>query len=315
MAERRGDEGAPQPVEFVGHEEVVLRGDAWGPEGGQTVLLLHGGGQTRHSWSGAGRHIGREGFRAISLDLRGHGDSGWAPEGRYFPEHFVADLREVAAALDRPPIVVGASLGGMTGLLAEGESAEPLLAGLVLVDVTPRIEPKGVARIVEFMLARPDGFASLEEAADAVAGYRPHRSRPRDLTGLRKNLRRGDDGRWRWHWDPAFLGRDLGLGAREVLQRATNELEEGRAQAPETPGRRFNNPERLLAAAGALRIPTLLVRGRESDVVSPRGVEEFLAAAAHAKFVDVLDAGHMVAGDRNDVFNAAVLEFLREAFS
>jgi pimeloyl-ACP methyl ester carboxylesterase len=309
------DPDTPQasPVAFTGQDGVVLRGDAWGPEGGLPVVLLHGGGQTRHAWSSAGLRLGVSGYRALALDLRGHGESDWAAEGRYLPEHFVADLVAVVRALPRPPVVVGASLGGMTGLMAEGESDGPLLAGLVLVDVTPRLEVRGVTRIIEFMLARPEGFASLEEAADAVAGYRRHRARPRDLSGLRKNLRRGDDGRWRWHWDPAFIGRGDPGGLERVRRLALGEEAPPGAAAEGTPGARFNNPERLLAAARRLSIPTLLVRGRESDVVSPRGVEEFLAAAAHARFVDVSDAGHMVAGDRNDAFNEAVLDFLREA--
>ena len=225
----------------------------------------------------------------------------------------MGDLVAVVEALGRPPVVVGASLGGMTGLLAEGESEGPLLAGLVLVDVTPRIEASGVARIIGFMLAQPEGFASLEEAAEAVAGYRQHRGRPADLSGLRKNLRLGEDGRWRWHWDPAFMGHGIPGGLERVRRLALGEEAPEGAAREGSPGARFNDPERLLAAAARLRIPTLLVRGRQSDVVSPRGVEEFLAAAAHARFVDVSDAGHMVAGDRNDAFNEAVLDFLREA--
>ncbi len=168
---------------------MVLRGDAWGPPDAPPVVLLHGGGQTRHSWSAAGRRIAAAGWLSLALDLRGHGESDWAGEGHYRPDHFVADLRAVAQQLGRPPIVVGASLGGMTGLLAEGEAEAGLLAALVLVDVAPRIERRGVSRIIEFMLARPDGFTSLEEAADVVADYRPHRARPRDLSGLRKNRR------------------------------------------------------------------------------------------------------------------------------
>jgi pimeloyl-ACP methyl ester carboxylesterase len=300
-----------RPVELPGAGGVALRGDAWGPPEGRPVVLLHGGGQTRHSWAAAGRHIGAQGWLGVALDLRGHGESDWAGEGRYLPDHFVADLRAVARVLGRPPIVVGASLGGMTGLLAEGESEGGVLAGLVLVDVTPRIEPEGVSRIIEFMLARPEGFASLEEAAEAVAAYRRHRAPPRDLAGLRKNLRRAEDGRWHWHWDPAFIGRDRVGDAEELKRLALSGLGEGGA----APGPRFNDADRLLAAARRLRIPTLLVRGRESDVVSEQGVEEFLAAVPHARYADVSEAGHMVAGDRNDAFNAAVLGFLRDLAS
>jgi pimeloyl-ACP methyl ester carboxylesterase len=249
------------------------------------VLLLHGGGQTRHSWSGTARRLAAEGWQAIALDLRGHGESDWSPTGAYQLDDFARDVACAARALPRRPVAVGASLGGMAALVAEGEAPGGLLAAVVLVDVTPRLEPGGVQRIIAFMTERPDGFASLAEAADSVAAYREHRARPSDVRGLEKNLRRGPDGRWRWHWDPQFL-------------------ESGpRVSQPATPGR-------LLDAARRLRVPTLLVRGRLSDVVSLEGAAEFRAAAPHARFVDVSGAGHMVAGDRNDLFTDAVVGFL-----
>lgn len=281
----------PRPVHFGGAGgDVRIRGDAWGPPDAAVVMLLHGGGQTRHSWAGTGRALGDAGWCAISLDARGHGDSDWAPDGAYPTDVFVDDLVSVARSFDRPPALVGASMGGMSSLIAAGEIDLALAAAVVLVDITPRLEPEGVERIIDFMAARPDGFASLEEAADTIAAYRTNRPRPKDLSGLAKNLRLGEDGRYRWHWDPAFLdGRRTG----------------GQSNVPPA--------DRYLAAARRLTAPTLLVRGRQSDVVSPAGVEEFLAAVPHARFVDVSGAGHMVAGDRNDAFTAAVVAFLREA--
>jgi non-heme chloroperoxidase len=278
----------PLPIELPAADGVVLRGDAWGPETGPTALLLHGGGQTRHSWSTTGAQLARAGWRALSLDLRGHGDSDWSPDGVYGIDVFLRDLLAVLRHLSEPPALVGASLGGLISMLAEGESEAQVCRALVLVDVTPRLEPEGVGRIIEFMTAQPEGFASLEQAADAVADFRPHRERPRDLSGLRKNLRRGGDGRWRWHWDPAFLS----------------------ANADREAGTRYAQPDRQLASARRLRVPTLLVRGRESDVVSEAGAAEFLRVAPHARFVDVSRAGHMVAGDRNDAFTDAVVDFL-----
>jgi pimeloyl-ACP methyl ester carboxylesterase len=275
------------PIQFAAAGGVTLRGDAWGLAGAPDALLLHGGGQTRHSWAATGRRLGAEGWRAAALDLRGHGESDWSPDGVYGVEVFLADLRAVLAGLDEPPVLVGASLGGWLSLLAEGESEIRVCRALVLVDVTPRLEPRGVSRIIDFMTARPEGFASLEEAADAVAAYRRHRARPDDLSGLRKNLRRGEDGRWRWHWDPAFL-------------------------RPSSTPSRYEQTDRLLEAARRLTVPTLLVRGRESDVVSEEGAAEFLRAVPQARFADVSRAGHMVAGDRNDAFSAAVVGFLRD---
>lgn len=278
---------APRRIELPGRDGLVLAGDAWGDPAAPPVLLLHGGGQTRHAWGGTAETIARDGWYALSLDLRGHGESGWAPDGDYSMDAFLADLRAVLARIGQPAVLVGASLGGLTALLAAGESDPDRFRALVLVDVAARIERDGAQRIIAFMQARPEGFASLDEAADAVASYLPHRRRPRDLSGLERNLRRGPDGRWRWHWDPAFLV--PGRGPR--------------------PGQ---DPERLERAARRLRMPTLLVRGRLSDLLSEEGARHFLALAPHARFADVREAGHMVAGDRNDLFTDAVLGFLRE---
>ena len=179
---------------------------------------------------------------------------------------------------------MGASLGGLTSLLAVGESDAPIASAAVLVDIAPRIEPEGAQRITRFMVGRPDGYVSLEEVADAIADYTRHRSRPRDLESLKKNLRQREDGRYTWHWDPRFMGPD---GPREIT-----------------------DPARLFAAARRLTLPTLLVRGRESDILSDDGVREFLAHLPNAQYVDVGGAGHMVAGDRNDAFTEAVRDFL-----
>ena len=224
------------------------------------------------------------------MDHRGHGESDWDADARYDVGFFVEDLQGVLRELGRRPVLVGASLGGITALLAETAQESSIAEALVLVDVTPRIEREGVDRIIEFMQDGSEGFASLEEAADAVASYLPHRKRPEDTTGLAKNLRLGDDGRYRWHWDPKMLevwdpaGYTEAVGKRLVKER--------------------------LAAARRLSIPTLLIRGRMSDVVSRDNAEEFLAAVPHAEYVDLHGAGHMVAGDRNDAFTDAVVDFI-----
>lgn len=270
-------------IDVGGGMEIVA--DAFGDPAGEPVVFLHGGGQTRHAWGGTARELAEKGWYALSLDLRGHGESSWSAAGDYRLDAFIADLRTVLAGLGRPAAVVGASLGGMTALLAAGEEPRTEVAALVLVDIAPRIEHAGAQRIVSFMLSRPEGFASLEEAADAVAAYQPHRKRPRDTRGLEKNLRLGPDERWRWHWDPRFLSSTGGPAAS-------------------------NTPGRLDAAARALTAPALLVRGRLSDLLSEEGARHFLELAPHARYVDVSDAGHMVAGDRNDLFTRAVIDFL-----
>jgi pimeloyl-ACP methyl ester carboxylesterase len=270
----------------VGPLRIV--GDAYGDPTAPPVLLLHGGGQTRHAWGGTAAALAAQGRHAISIDLRGHGDSGWDPDADYSVDAFARDLSAIGRQFRAKPAVVGASLGGLAALIAQGEHAEPPAAAVVLVDIAPRVDPAGVERIIAFMTAYPDGFATLEEAADAVAGYVPHRPRPRDLNGLRKNLRFGPDGRFRWHWDPRLIGGERRPNATQ-------------------------NPQRLEAAARAIRVPILLIRGGQSDVVSEDGARAFLAVVPHARYVDVSGAGHMVAGDQNDPFTAAVVGFLAEA--
>jgi pimeloyl-ACP methyl ester carboxylesterase len=276
---------APEPVTFQGADDVAIVGDAYGNPANPPVILLHGGGQTRHAWGRTAVELAEAGWRSYSLDLRGHGESGWSPDGRYHVQVLAADLLGVLDELGTPAALVGASLGGMTSLLVAGELRPEVVRALVLVDIVHRAEPEGAQKIGDFMRARPEGFATLDEAADAVANFNPLRPRPKDPSGLKKNLRLGADGRWRWHWDPAFLQPGNGPGG------ALEDL-------------------RMAQCAQQLRMPTLLVRGRLSDIVSEAGAREFLELAPHAGFVDVREAGHMVAGDRNDVFSQAVLEFL-----
>lgn len=271
-----------------GHQGIRLVADVGGEPGQPTIILLHGGGQTRHSWSGAGREFVERGYRVVNLDARGHGDSEWSPDGGYSLDRLVADLRCVIATLSVKPALVGASMGGITALTLVGESKEELAAALVLVDIAPRVEPEGIEKIRRFMTAHPNGFASVEEAADAVAAYNPHRPRPKDTSGLVKNLRRRGDGRWHWHWDPRFVQREI---------------------SPEPPD--FHG--RALRACRGVRIPTMLVRGLSSDIVGEAGVREFRQHLPQLEVFDVAGAGHMVAGDRNDAFNGGVAAFLERS--
>jgi pimeloyl-ACP methyl ester carboxylesterase len=287
----------PATAMFTGAAGNRLVADMFG-DAGQPVLLMHGGGQTRHAWGRTAEHLARAGAAAYALDQRGHGDSEWVADGSYAFADFAADAAAVAATLaqrtGRKPIAIGASLGGMASLLADGTAERAgrgsLFAAIVLVDITPRVDQGGVDKIQGFMRARAaEGFASVAEAADAVAAYLPHRKRPRSHEGLRKNLRLHPDGRWRWHWDPRML-----QGARSfAADRQTLEAE-------------------LTEAAKAITIPALLVRGGSSELVHEAHVREFLELVPHADYVDVAEARHMVAGDSNDRFSDAVLEFVRK---
>ncbi len=284
-ADPRPENNFATPLRVSVDGGLRLFAEAWGDSSNPSVVLLHGGGQTRHAWAGTAATLAEAGWYAIAVDQRGHGESDWAADGNYDGKRFADDVIEVASAHPTPPVLVGASLGGISSLAAIQRAEAPIARALVLVDIATRMEQKGVERIFSFMHAAPDGFANLEEAADAIAAYNPHRRRPSDLKGLKKNLRQGQDGRWRWHWDPRFVENPF----------------------PAEPPQPWNE---LDAAAESLTIPTLLVRGRMSDILSEAGAQVFLEQVPHAKYADISDAGHMVAGDRNDLFSDAVLEFL-----
>lgn len=264
---------------------VKLQVDELGPTDGQPLLFCHGFGQTRAAWRGTLVAMAERGYRCIAYDMRGHGDSDWLPGGRYEIDQFHSDLLEIIAGLETTPVLVGASMGGLIGLTAEGENDGPaLFKALVLVDVTPRWEAAGVERIIDFMRSNPDGFASFDEAAASIAVYLPHRSQGKSPNRLRQLLVARPDGRLRWHWDPALL--DM------------------------VSGNIHDHQPRLAAATKAITTPILLVSGGASDVVSNATIDEFLILAPHARHVCVPKATHMVVGDDNSAFTAEVCTFI-----
>ncbi|MEO8816188.1 MAG: alpha/beta hydrolase [Mycobacterium sp.] len=283
-------EPAPETFSADGPGGVRIVYDRLGDPEARAVVFLHGGGQTRRSWSRAAAAVAERGWQAISIDLRGHGESDWSSEGDYRVVSFAADVAEVLHRLPPRPVLVGASLGGFVAMILAGELEPGIAAAVVLVDIVPNMDPSGASRVRAFMAERVEaGFGSLDEVADALAEYNPHRPRPTDLDGLATNLRRRDD-RWYWHWDPEFIS-----------DTATH------------PAMEMTDVDRMNTAVGAMLgtgVPMFLVRGQMSDLVSQDRAEEFLSRFPQVGFVDIRGAGHMVAGDRNDVFADAVLDFL-----
>jgi len=281
----------PATVTFRGAEDLALVADEWNnpartpgfDSARPSVLMLHGGGQNRFSWKKTGQILAGEGLHVVALDSRGHGDSDRSPDANYTVESLCADTRAVLDQIGRPTVLIGASMGGLTGIMAARQAGPERVVRLILVDVVPRYEKDGSARIRDFMFSHIHGFESLEQAADAVAAYLPHRPRPRSPEGLKKNLRHRN-GRWYWHWDPAFL-----------------------TKPNEDP---FVRVESLEQAAIELTIPILLVRGKLSDVVSEDAVQDFLAKVPAAEFVELSGAGHTAAGDDNDAFSDVVIDFV-----
>jgi pimeloyl-ACP methyl ester carboxylesterase len=269
--------------EFAGYDGGSWVADVLGPADAPTVLLLHGGGQTRHAWGGTALALASAGYRAVALDLPGHGESAWSVAGDYRIDTLAQGMSRLWGEIGTPLAVVGASLGGLISMTALGLSDAPPIAALALVDVAPRLESVGVDRIVNFRRAHPDGFATLDDAARHISAYRgrPVAAHPR---GLQKNLRLNKQGRWVWHWDQRLMNDEnhSHRNDRSLFERALQ---------------RFDKP-------------VLLVRGDRSDVLTEAGAQAFLETFPNARYVNVRGAGHMVAGDANDAFTAGVVDFL-----
>ena len=272
---------------FKGHGDIKIAADVWGSNNEELVILLHGGGQTRHAWGDTGKKLAEAGYHSVALDLRGHGDSEWHADGDYSIRAYKDDLVSIINEIGKPARLVGASLGGMASLVLAGDEINSdLCTALIMVDIGIYPDPVGSDRIVNFMLSGEKGFDSLEDVAKSISDYLPHRKKPKDLEGLKKNLRLKSDGRYYWHWDPRFIRRRPGSRDRRYF-------------------------DLQLKAAEKVTIPTLLIRGALSDVVTLEDVDYFLSVISHAKFVEIEKAAHMIAGDRNDIFAEEAIKFLK----
>lgn len=268
-------------VELPG-DGLTLRADAYGPHDGPPVLFFHGGGQSRRAWSGAASSIAAEGYRAYSVDLRGHGASDWAGDGDYLLDAFARDVEVLIDSFEQPVALVGASRGGQSALV--GASRRPGKVALVMVaDVAPLLRDAGVDDFRDFFIASAAGFASVDDAADVLAEHLglPRRS---DASGLEKTMRRGDGGRLYWQWDPLTVSPEF-----------LNPPSEGLA---------------LERAAAIITDPVVLVRAELSTIVTDEGEALFRKLTPQLEVVLAKGVGHMVTGDRNDAFAETLLDHL-----
>ena len=277
-------------MKFKVSSGLNIQATALGNPDDPLVILLHGGGQTRHAWRGTAGKLSQAGFYAVAIDLRGHGDSDWSQEGDYAIESYKEDLISIIHKLGKSASLIGASLGGMVSLCTAGDKeCSDLCNALVMVDIGIYPNEDGSNEILNFMSSGSKGFSSLEEASDSIASYLPHREKPKDISGLKKNLRLKEDGRYYWHWDPRF-----------IESRASN---------------RIDYKLRQKKYAESVNIPTLLIRGALSNVVTQEEVDDFLETIDHADFIEIDHAAHMIAGDRNDIFANAAISFLQKTLN
>jgi pimeloyl-ACP methyl ester carboxylesterase len=261
---------------------VRLAADALGDPAAPPVIFLHGGGQSRRSWHGSAERVASAGYYALCVDLRGHGESGWAANGDYALDAFVRDVERLLATFERPVALVGASRGGQAALV--GGARHPRRVRMImLADVAPGMAETGVEKIRAFFRASEDGFASVEEAAEMLAQHRGLPRKP-DASGLAKALRRDESGRLFWHWDPQTVSPAFTGGPAEDAA--------------------------MRDAAARVTGPVILVRGELSDLVTPESVRLFRALTPQLEVVEAAGAGHMFTGDRNEVFAETLLAHL-----
>lgn len=271
LAEHAGIRAATVAPPQTGHVTVQgmrLRYLDWGGADAPPLVLLHGGGQSAHTWDAcclalAGR------YRCIAIDQRGHGDSDWADT--YAIGAHVQDIAGVIDALClRAPIVAGMSMGGINGLAYAARHPGRLRA-LVCIDVGPEVQPEPVQAMFDG-LADYRYFSSPEDAAAQLSRRGARRPQPLLQETLRRNLRRLEDGRWTWKYDPRTIE---GLSARSIHA----------ARQP------------LWHELHRIACPTLVVRGADSAIFAPEDADKLTRNLPHATSITVPRAGHSVQTD------------------
>jgi len=251
----------------------------WGTAGMEPLVCLHGITQTAHSWDDVAPALAAR-YHVLALDQRGHGDSAWAPDGDYRIETQSRDVEAFLGAVTRARVILLAlSMGGLNALTLAFRVPD-LVRALVVVDIAPQVERQGVEHIRSFVAAT-DELESFEAFVTRAHAFNPRRSLENIRSRLRHNLRQLPSGRWTWKYDPALrdprrVGGDLGV---------------------------------LWDRVAAIRCPVLIVRGGESDILSPETAAR-LAGLVHAEVRTVAGAGHSVMGDNPAGFLAAVEPFL-----
>lgn len=263
---------------------VDLRGLAlhyldWGTDGLPPLVCLHGITQTAHSWDEVAPALART-HHVHALDQRGHGDSAWAPDHDYRVETQSRDVEEfLRVVVGAPAVLVALSMGGLNAMTLAARAPHPVRA-LVIVDIAPKVERRGVDHIRQFVTAN-DELDTFEEFVARAHAFNPRRSIENIRDRLRHNLRQVPSGRWTWKYDPAL--RD--------------------------PGRAAGDVSALWERVATIRCPVLVVRGAESDVLAPETAAR-LGGLVHAEVRTVPGAGHSVMGDNPSGFLAAVAPFL-----
>jgi esterase len=242
----------------------------WGNAAAAPILFLHGGALTAHTWDLTSLAMRRM-FHCVAMDLRGHGDSEWSPAMEYDVEDHLADVRAVVGAMDLAPcVVVGHSLGAMVAL-ALAAAHPDLVRALVLVDATPDVTRGAVSGIREFVSSTSEP-TSLDRLVEAAVEFNPRRTKELLRRSLLHNLRPARNGQWTWKYDRRHLD-------DSQFERLRREF------------------ARVGDRAGDVVCPVMVVRGAESEAVTPAGAARFAGRFPQGCWTSVDNAGHTVQGD------------------
>lgn len=254
----------------------------WGTPARAPVLCLHGITQTAHSWDEVAAALSTD-HRVLCLDQRGHGDSDWAPDGNYSRVTQAADVEAVTGALGLSRfILMGMSMGGINAITFTARHPEKVRA-LIIVDVSPEIQTRGVEHIRSFIQAA-DELDSFDAFVERAHQFNPRRSLENIRSRLSHNLKQLPNGKWTWKYDKALRSGERGFQASALLN--------------------------LWEDVRAIRCPTLIIKGGESDILSAESAEKLQQAIPASRLAVVPGAGHSVMGDNPGAFVAAVRPFM-----
>ncbi len=254
----------------------------WGVAAATPILCLHGITQTAHSWDEVAADLARD-YRVLCLDQRGHGDSDWSPDGNYTRQQMAADIDALCDGLGlRGFILCGMSMGGINSIAFTAAHPDKVRA-LIIVDVSPEIQAKGVENIRSFIQAA-DILDSFEAFVERAHQFNPRRSLDNIRSRLSHNLKQLPDGKWTWKYDAALRAPSRGFHASALSN--------------------------LWDDVHKIGCPTLIIRGGESDILSDESAAKMQAAIPKSRLATVAGAGHSVMGDNPAAFIAAVRNFL-----
>jgi len=267
---------------YIERNGVKLHHLDWGNEGSHPIVLVHGIRLHAHVWNHFGRRF-KDRFHVIALDQRGHGDSGWGPGEHYNPEENYQDLRHIVEQRGLKKFtLIGHSMGGRVSMLYASRHPETL-ERLVLVDITPG-RPAGMSpnadmtRITE--TPPPQDYASPEEAAEYLKKIMKLAPPEGIDESVRFGMRKTDDGRYTWKYDPALFRRPPPA------------------------------PVNMWEVVKTIPVPTLLQYGSHSNVVTPELAKQLGETMPDCTVVRVERAGHGLFTDQPETFAEHVERFM-----